>query len=354
MQRFKNILVVCSENGVHEHVVRRAVELAKTNGAAITLADAIKPVSGDLGRLLESLPGLGDRRVDAEVLELHRTRLAEIGAAFRSEGIETTEAVLQGIPFVEIIRKVLRNGHDLVMKGATGALDDNPFTFGSLDFNLFRKCPCPVWILKEGGQDRYGRVLAAIDPDQGDTQRNALNSLIMDLGTSIADTNDSELHVVNAWHLEEEDALRHSGFLKIEDDQVDLLVAEKRRQNKRDIDRILEKHPDPDKRRRVHLLKGAASDRIPEFARQNHIDLIVMGTVGRTGIQGFFIGNTAEAILNQVHCSVLAVKPPGFESPVRLEDAAEWEPSPESAVPRTDERDANGETDTRSPALSNL
>ena len=43
-----------------------------------------------------------------------------------------------------------------------------------------------------------------------------------------------------------------------------------------------------------------------------------MGTVGRTGIRGLFIGNTAEAILNQVKCSVLAVKPSGFETPVRL------------------------------------
>jgi len=46
-----------------------------------------------------------------------------------------------------------------------------------------------------------------------------------------------------------------------------------------------------------------------------------MGTVGRTGIQGFFIGNTAEEILNQVECSVLAVKPPGFQTPVPDEPA---------------------------------
>ena len=42
-----------------------------------------------------------------------------------------------------------------------------------------------------------------------------------------------------------------------------------------------------------------------------------MGTVGRTGIPGFFIGNTAEGILTQVNCSVLTVKPVGFESPVK-------------------------------------
>jgi len=47
-------------------------------------------------------------------------------------------------------------------------------------------------------------------------------------------------------------------------------------------------------------------------------DLVVMGTVARTGIAGWLIGNTAEAILEQLQCSVLAVKPHGFVSPVKL------------------------------------
>ncbi|MDJ0891306.1 MAG: universal stress protein, partial [Gammaproteobacteria bacterium] len=41
-------------------------------------------------------------------------------------------------------------------------------------------------------------------------------------------------------------------------------------------------------------------------------------TVGRTGIPGFFIGNTAENLLSQVECSVLTVKPSGFVTPVEL------------------------------------
>jgi len=43
-----------------------------------------------------------------------------------------------------------------------------------------------------------------------------------------------------------------------------------------------------------------------------------MGTVCRTGIAGFLIGNTAENVLNDVDCSVLTVKPEGFASPKRL------------------------------------
>jgi len=43
-----------------------------------------------------------------------------------------------------------------------------------------------------------------------------------------------------------------------------------------------------------------------------------MGTVARTGVPGFITGNTAESILNQLECSVLAIKPAGFVTPIEL------------------------------------
>jgi len=58
---------------------------------------------------------------------------------------------------------------------------------------------------------------------------------------------------------------------------------------------------------------------IPKLAQTKGIELIVMGTVCRTGVAGLIIGNTAENVLRQVDCSVLTVKPEGFVSPVNLD-----------------------------------
>jgi universal stress protein E len=60
----------------------------------------------------------------------------------------------------------------------------------------------------------------------------------------------------------------------------------------------------------------AAASQIVKSVKKNNIDLLIMGTLCRTGIEGFFIGNTAEKILNEVSCSLLALKPQGFKSPV--------------------------------------
>ena len=69
---------------------------------------------------------------------------------------------------------------------------------------------------------------------------------------------------------------------------------------------------------KVHLENGKAGDVIPALATKKRVGLVVMGTVGRTGIPGFFVGNTAEKVLGVVDTSVLAIKPEGFVTPVKL------------------------------------
>jgi nucleotide-binding universal stress UspA family protein len=101
--------------------------------------------------------------------------------------------------------------------------------------------------------------------------------------------------------------------------QVDRYVEDSRAGARKALDDLLGKSPDRTGRRFVHLLKGDPAEVIAEFAKAGGVDLIVMGTVARTGIGGLLIGNTAESTLQRVDCSVLAVKPDGFVSPVTLD-----------------------------------
>jgi universal stress protein E len=67
----------------------------------------------------------------------------------------------------------------------------------------------------------------------------------------------------------------------------------------------------------VDHLKGNPEKIIPQFIEEKKIDILAMGTVARTGIPGFIIGNTAENILQKISCSLLALKPNGFVTPVK-------------------------------------
>ena len=69
---------------------------------------------------------------------------------------------------------------------------------------------------------------------------------------------------------------------------------------------------------KVHLLQGNPRELIPSQVEVLRHDLLVIGSIARTGVAGLLMGNTAEAVLNEVDCSVATVKPPGFESPIHL------------------------------------
>jgi nucleotide-binding universal stress UspA family protein len=66
----------------------------------------------------------------------------------------------------------------------------------------------------------------------------------------------------------------------------------------------------------LYFPDGETVPSIRQLAERLPADLIVTGTVGRSGIPGFFIGNTAEEVLQTTQASVLAVKPRNFVSPV--------------------------------------
>jgi universal stress protein E len=55
---------------------------------------------------------------------------------------------------------------------------------------------------------------------------------------------------------------------------------------------------------------------IPAAAHQTGCAIVVMGAVSRSGLKRFFIGNTAERVLDALKCDVLVVKPARFASHV--------------------------------------
>ena len=69
----------------------------------------------------------------------------------------------------------------------------------------------------------------------------------------------------------------------------------------------------------MNVVKGDPADVIPAIAFEAQADLIVMGSMGRSGLAGIFMGNTAERVLRRWQGSVFVVKPLGFVSPVVLD-----------------------------------
>jgi universal stress protein E len=314
MRRFKNILLLHDGRPEHHLTMKHGVDLARRNKAKLTVVDVIEEDSWFSGEIYGSEPF---RELKQLVSEERQKKLDIAIEPLRQEGLDVRAKLLFGKPFLEIIREVLRENHDLVMKTALGEGGLKGMLFGSTAMHLMRKCPCPVWVVKKGENERYGRIIAAVDPDPSDEQRNQLNFKIMDLATSLAKLEQSELLVVHAWSLYGETILR-GGVGRMDREKIDKLVREAEAEHEEGLNNLLEKYDLQGLNHQVHLIKGTAGIVIPDVAEKERADLIVMGTLSRSGVAGFLIGNTAEKILQKVDCSVLALKPDGFATPVKL------------------------------------
>lgn len=308
MQRFKNILVIYEGDRVS---LDRAVALAQKNGARLTLVQPLGEMPQDAQEVK-----IGGKSIDLQKLATQELEvpLKKLIAPLEEKGVEISAKVLIGTPFLEIIREVINNKRDLVIKTAEGKGGLNSRLFGSTETHLMRKCPCPVWIMKSGPEKRIQRILASVEPGGSDKEKEHLSTTIMELATSLAKAESAELHIVHAWNLFGESLLRRRG--RATNEQVSEILAEIRNRHEHHLNSFIKKFADGNEK--VHLIKGEAATVIPEIAKKENIDLLVMGTVCRTGIQGFIIGNTAENVLNVIDCSVLTVKPKGFESPVTV------------------------------------
>ena len=327
MKRFKNILCVMEPQAVCQCALDRTVILAENNQARVTLATVTERVPESI-RIPEVGPGPGD--LQARLSEAEAQRLKTLIEPYYAR-VKINAKVLVGTSYLEIIREVLRSNHDLVIKcpESPSWLDH---LFAGDDMHLLRKCPCPVWLVKPGTADSYQRILAAVDVDDNYPPaelktRQALNGTVMELASSLAVSEFAELHVVHTWAAFGESSLRNSAFISEPEDEVNAYVEEVRRRHAQLLDALMQETGaklGPDAMDYIkpqrYLLKGSARKEVPALAKHLQVDCIVMGTVARTGVRGFIMGNTAETILEQLDCSVLAIKPPGFETPVTLED----------------------------------
>ncbi|MES9946802.1 MAG: universal stress protein [Candidatus Thiodiazotropha sp.] len=327
MKRFKNILCVVDPERECKPALERAVALAENNQANLTVITVAPSISTVIGTPKDRPITI---ELQAATVESHRKELENRVGPYRQR-IEIVTRVLIGTPFLVIIREVLRNEHDIVIKCPESLEWLDRFLY-SEDKHLLRKCPCPVWMVRPQIGAMFDRILAAVDVDDTYSSKElkthqALNEMIIELSSSLAMSEFAELYVANAWEAIGEGAMRYGSLMHRPENEVNEYVEEVRRNHEQQLDALMKKVSSKLSQEvldyikpQIHMPKGAACKVIPELTKELQVDCVVMGTVARTGIPGLFIGNTAETILDQLECSVLAIKPPGFVSPVTLEE----------------------------------
>lgn len=306
MQRFKKILVGVDlgegDRFVTEQLatstqqaIDRARWMAKQNSAELCFIYVLPPRAEQLSHDRQILMAEFDdyKSVGEHAQEV----LDEIVNATSKLGISGVSKVVFGRCWLEIIREVVRDSYDLVIAGIRKKGPYRGMFIGHTGNKLLRKCPCPVWITKPETADVVSSILVA--HDLSEVGKDALT-----LGASLANHWGATLHILHAIELS---AQTWADISSVDDatQQIETQLSELNQEN------VVTK---------VDVISDSPAGAILDYVESREIELVVMGTIARAGIPGMLVGNTAEKVMPHLPCSLLAVKPVGFKSPVLLKD----------------------------------
>lgn len=307
MLNFKNILVHYDSRSETHPALDYAAKLALANKGRLKIIEMIPDFPWPTRQFVG-----GYERVMENITQAKKHHVEEVAAPLRDRGIDVTTKVLDGKTSVAMIREVLRDKHDLVIRTAKGKHSRRSGFFGTTATRLLRKCPCPVLILKPNHPCRCERVVAAVSATSDDELHAKLNKQIIQLAREVASTGSPE--IVTAWSIYGESILKSH----MEQGEFDEVRERTRSHTEHKLDDLLTEFDLGVGHDSVQLMEGEPGHVISQFIHEHDADLLVMGTIARSGIAGLLTGNTAEQILDRVECSVLAIKPEGFVSPIRL------------------------------------
>lgn len=305
----KNILVVLDADKQQQKALNRALHLARISNAKLTLMLSIYDFSYEMTTMLaaeerntmrDSL--INDRKVwITDLLEDYNTRDLQIDI----------KVLWHNRPYEAIIETAIRGEHDIIVKATHPHEGLSHLIFTPTDWHLLRKAPCLVLLVKEHEWPEHGKVLAAIHTTGESEDHDSLNHRITETAQRFAGCLHSEVHLVNAYP---------GAPVTIAAEIPEFDTANYREVIAENHQQALAKHAQQFSlpANQQHVREGLPEQVIPELAEELDAELVVLGTIGRTGFSAALLGNTAEHVIEQINCDLLAVKPAGFESPIKV------------------------------------
>ena len=144
-------ILVPTDFSAHSRVAQTwAAELARRYEASITLAHVYQPISYALpeGYVLPSASLLADLEVNlGRALDDAQKQLAS------STDVPVDTALMQGVPFAEIVRFAREGSYDLIVLSTHGRTGIKHALLGSVAEKVVRKAPCPVLTVRPPGHE---------------------------------------------------------------------------------------------------------------------------------------------------------------------------------------------------------
>ena len=305
MAERKNILVVVDPTAAFHTCIERAAWFAQHISARLELF------------ISDYAPQLAEQRTDhaatSTLIDRHHQRLERLAEPLRTRGLSVRIDARLGHPLHDsIVRKAQESSADFVVKDTHYHSVLKRSIFSNTDWSLIRNCAAPLWLVKPRPLGQSPCFVAAVDPLHARDKPATLDRQILQTAKHLAQVADGTMHVFHAYDVSpaiavSTDAMTMPIALPM-NGLADAMAAE----HSEAVGRLCAEYGVPSER--MHVQRGGTRQTLLELTDRLRADAVVIGALSRSGLKGLFLGNTAESVLDQLHCDLIILKPAGFQA----------------------------------------
>jgi universal stress protein E len=310
MSTIKKILIVVDPTVTQQPALSRIAHWPRPVHAEITLLISDYEPNLAIG---DELAPNAVASIEASLTERHRKRLEELAAPLRKQGLRVLTDVRWDYPLHEsIVRKAVEWGADLVVKDTHYHSALKRAFFSNTDWNLIRKCPVRLLLVKPREMGHVPCVVAAVDPLHPRDKSASLDDRLLDSATELAQLLGGQTHVVHSFDILPIIAASTDAMMVPLTIQLPEIRESMEKTHTEAVRALAKAHDIPNER--VHVVQGFPRNVLIDVTEELRADLLVMGAVSRSMLERLVVGSTAEGVLDRLSCDVLIVKPEGLKT----------------------------------------
>jgi nucleotide-binding universal stress UspA family protein len=283
MAHFTKLLVGVDGSEASLHALRESIHLARSEGVNRVMALAVvPPYEGDL-RLV------GVKDIKAVLREPCEKALEAIVEVAEAEGLPIQSACVEGKPHEELVDFAAAHGFDLIVLGTRGHSLEKVL-LGSVTARVIGYSPVDVLVVPKDAAIGWQKILCATDGS-------AYGKLVADRAAAIAKSHGAHLSLLSANDL----PLEYCA----EAPEVSADLLKKARGH---VEEARVRIENEGMESECFVREGEAYKAIIDLAGEQQVQLIIVGSHGKSGLKRLLMGSVAERVLSHAPCPVLVVK----------------------------------------------
>lgn len=293
---FTNIMVATDGSELARKAVDSAIKLARLNNAKLYAVHVIAP-----GETKVTQHDPRDTEWEKHMKEHLKAQGREathyVETTGKIQNVAVEPVIMEGNPADEIVNFAEKNDIELIVMGSLGKTGVQRFLLGSVAENVIRHSKKPVLVIKgETAEDRPRRQIL-IATDGSKTAENAAY-----LGIKFARQYGAKVYAAYVINVTASEAIL------IDEAWATEQCVECEKTGHRATSSVEEKAKFAGLEAESVILKGEPAEKILDFADEHAIDMIVVGSLGKSGIERFALGSVSEKVVRHAKVPVLVVR----------------------------------------------